>query len=288
VHRVSLDAGLTCPNVDGAVARGGCVYCDNRSFSPSRRGPRQPIRSQLEIGIRRVQRRYACEHFLAYFQPATNTYASVDQLRGIYAEARRDPRVVGLVIGTRPDCLSDEVLDLLQGIAAETYLSLEIGLQTIHDRSLDWMNRGHHYDVFLDAVSRCRGRGFGIGTHLIFGLPGESREDMLATTKEVARLKLDAVKFHNLYAVKNTPLAEQVTRGEVSLIQQDDYIRVLVEALEFLPATTVVERLSGDAPPEFLVAPQWCLNRTAIRAAVVDELERRNTCQGRLHANQPV
>ena len=180
VQKVSVDAKFTCPNVDGTVATGGCTFCDNRSFSPSRRLPRQAIREQIDAGIRQLRWRYrGVEKFLAYFQPATNTYAPVDRLRSVYEEALEHEQVVGMAIGTRPDCVPDDVLDLLSEIAGRTYLSVEFGLQTIHDRSLDWMNRGHHYDAFLDALARSRNRGFEICAHVMLGLPGETRECML-------------------------------------------------------------------------------------------------------------
>ena len=281
VHKVSLDAGMTCPNVDGTVARGGCTFCDNRSFSPSRRLPRQTIAEQLEEGIRRVGRWYGAEHFLAYFQAATNTYAPVARLRTLYEAALAHPQVVGMAIGTRPDCVPDDVLDLLSEIAGRTYLSVEYGMQTIHDRSLDWMNRGHHHDAFLDAMARSRGRGFEICAHVILGLPGESHADMLATARELSRLAPDAVKIHNLYAVKNTPLADQVARGEVTLIERAEYVRTLVDFLELLPPDCVVERISGDAPPDYFVGPAWCLDKPAVRNAVDAEMLRRDSWQGK-------
>ncbi len=278
---MSLDAGFTCPNVDGTVARGGCVFCDNRSFSPSRRLPRTTIRGQLDEGIRRLKWRYDCDRFLAYFQPATNTYAPVDRLRPLYLEALDHPQVVGLAIGTRPDCVPDDVLDLLSELAGRAYLSVEYGLQTIHDRTLDWMNRGHHYDAFLDAIQRSRGRGFEICAHIMLGLPGESREDMLATAREVARLNLDAVKLHNLYVVKNTRLADQYAAGEVTLMSREEYVASVVDFLEVLPPTCVIERVSGEAPPDYFVAPAWCLDKPALKAAIEAEFVRRNTWQGR-------
>jgi len=281
VQKVSLDGGFTCPNVDGTVAVGGCVFCDNRSFSPSRRLPRAGIRSQLEDGIRRLKQRYSADRFLAYFQPATNTYAPVERLRRLYSEALDHPEVVGLAIGTRPDCVPDHVLDLLAELARRTYLAVEYGLQTIHDRSLDWMNRGHHYDAFLDAVDRSRWRGFEICAHVILGLPGESHDEMLATARELARLRIDAVKLHNLYAVKNTPLAEDVLQGRVSLLDRESYIRTAVDFLELLPPECVVERINGDAPPDYLVGPAWCLDKPGIRAALESEFARRDTWQGR-------
>jgi radical SAM protein (TIGR01212 family) len=281
VHKVSVDAGFTCPNVDGTVAVGGCVFCDNRSFSPSRRLPRTSITGQIDEGIRRLQMRYPAKQFLAYFQPATNTYAPVDRLRRLYEEALAHPDVVGLAIGTRPDCVPDDVLDLLAEFAGRAYLSVEYGLQSIHDRSLDWMNRGHHYDAFLDAIARSRGRGFEICAHVILGLPGESHEDMLATAREVARLRLDAVKLHNLYAVRNTPLADQVADGSVRLMERDDYIRTVVDFLELLPPDCIVERIHGDAPPDYLIGPSWCLDKNGVRQALDAEFQRRDTWQGR-------
>lgn len=283
VRKVSVDAGFTCPNVDGKVAVGGCTFCDNRSFSPSRRLPRLGIRDQLDEGIRRLKLRFACDHFIAYFQPATNTYAPVDRLRDLYQQALAHPRVVGLAIGTRPDCVPDDVLDLLAEFAARTDLTVEYGMQTMHNRTLDVMNRGHHHDAMLDAVARSRGRGFEIGVHVILGLPGESREEMLATAREVARLGVDSVKIHNLYAVKNTLLAEQVARGEIRLMERDTYLRALVDFLERLPPGMIVERVSGDAPPDYFIGPAWCLDKPSLRAALEAELDRRQTWQGRLH-----
>jgi radical SAM protein (TIGR01212 family) len=287
VQKVSVDAGFTCPNVDGTVAIGGCAFCDNRSFSPSRRTRRRPVAEQLDEGIRRLRFRYSVEQFIAYFQPATNTYAPVETLRPLYEAALAHPRVVGLAIGTRPDCVADPVLDLLGDVARRGYLSVEYGLQTIHNRSLDWMNRGHHHDAFVDAMARSRGRGFEICAHVMLGLPGESREDMLATAREVARLGLDSVKIHNLYAVRDTRLADQVAAGEVRLMERDEYVETLVSFLELLPPNCVVERVSGDAPPDYFLGPAWCLDKPAVRAAVDAELLRRDTWQGRLAESQP-
>jgi hypothetical protein len=281
VQKVSVDAGFTCPNVDGTVALGGCTFCDNRSFSPSRRLPRQGLVGQIDEGVRRLKTRYNCDHFLAYFQPATNTYAPVEKLRPLYEEALTHPRIVGLAIGTRPDCAPDDVLDLLEEFASRTYLSLEYGMQTIHDRSLDWMNRGHHHDAFLDALARSRGRGLEICAHVILGLPGETRDDMLATAEELARLDLDAVKIHNLYAVKNTPLAEQVAAGKVTLIERDAYVELVVDFIERLPPRCIIERTSGEAPPDYFVGPAWCLDKLGVRRAIESEFARRATWQGR-------
>jgi hypothetical protein len=285
VQRVSISAGFTCPNVDGTVAKGGCTFCDNRSFSPSRRIPRQEIRSQIDEGIRRLRIRYPdCNQFMAYFQPASNTYAPVERLRAVYEEALAHPQVMAMAIGTRPDCVPDEVLDLLGEMAERVFVSVEYGMQTMHDRSLDWMNRGHHHDAFIDAVERSKGRGFAVGAHVIIGLPGETQADHLATARELARLRVDAVKIHNLYAVQNTPLADQVQRGEVQLIGRDEYIESVVDSLEVLPPDCVVERISGEAPPKYFVGPSWCQNKAGVLQAIDAELTRRDSWQGKFHA----
>ena len=239
------------------------------------------ITDQIAEGTRRLHQRYGADRFVAYFQPATNTYAPISRLREVYEEAISQPGVVGLAVGTRPDCVPDNVLDLLAELSRRTWVSVEYGLQTIHDRSLDWMHRGHHYDAFLDAVERSRLRGLRLGVHLILGLPGETRDDMLATAREVARLGIESVKLHNLYAVKDTQLADMVSAGEVRLLEREQYAALAVDVLEHLPPDCVIDRLSGDAPPEFLVAPSWCLDKPAVRAAIEQEMERRDTWQGR-------
>jgi radical SAM protein (TIGR01212 family) len=283
VFRVTVDGGFTCPNVDGTVAVGGCVYCDNRSFSPNRRLPRTTIREQVSRGVAILQKRYGADHFLAYFQAATNTYAPVERLRRLYDEALDHPQIVGLAIGTRPDNVPDPVLELLQGYARNRYVCLELGLQSIHDRSLDWMNRGHHYAAFVDAVQRCQRRGLDLCAHVILGLPGESHEDMLGTAQALAGLPVNAVKIHNLHVVRNTPLEKMFQAGDVRMMERDEYVQIVCDFLERLPSSMVIHRLNGDAPPDYLVAPQWCLDKPALLAAIHSELERRESWQGKLH-----
>lgn len=188
--------------------------------------------------------------------------------------------MVGLAVGTRPDCVGDEVLDLLAELAERTWVVVEYGLQTIHDRTLDLIGRGHHYDAFLDAHRRTRGRNIDIGVHVILGLPGESRDDMRATARKLARLDIHSIKLHNLYAVKNTRLAEQVAAGQVRLPELSQHVEYAVDFLEELPANVVVERLCGDAPAEYLIGPPWCRNKAAVRSAVEAEFRRRGTYQG--------
>ncbi len=281
VWKVSLDGGLGCPNVDGLVGTAGCLFCNIRSYSPSRRRDRASITDQIDEGIGRLRRRHHVRHFLAYFQPATNTYAPLARLRALWQEAVEHPAVVGLIVGTRPDCVPDDVLDLLAEFSQRTWLSVEYGLQTIHDASLAWLNRGHDCAAFLDAVQRSRGRGLRLGAHVILGLPCETREHLLATAAELARLGLDSVKLHNLYVAEETPLARLWSEGEVTLPKRDEYAGYVVDFLERLPPACVVDRLSADAPPEYLLAPGWCRDKAAVRAAIEAEFQRRDTWQGR-------
>jgi radical SAM protein (TIGR01212 family) len=282
VQRISIDAGFTCPNVDGAVAHGGCNFCDNRSFSPSRRVRLAAVADQLTRGIRSVRQRYGnVAGFIAYFQPATNTYAPVDQLEEVYRLAlEHSPEIVGLAIGTRPDCVSDPVLDLIDQLASETYVSLEYGMQSRHDATLAWMNRAHQHGHMIDAMHRSRGRRFETCAHIILGAAGETHEQMMHTARSIGVLGVDAVKIHNLYAVRGTPLGDSVLRGEVQLMDRDAYIRAVVEFLRLIPEHVVVERISGDAPPDYLIGPLWCLEKSQLRADIESELARLDAFQG--------
>ncbi len=280
VQKISLDGGFTCPNVDGTVAKGGCTFCDNRAFSPSRRVRRDAITAQIQRGIDGLRRRYNTEKFLAYFQPATNTYGPLDKLRQLWETALEDPRIVGLVIGTRPDCIGHDVLDLLDEFAERSYVSLELGVQTIHDSSLQWMNRGHDHACSVDAMQRVAGRKFETSLHIMLGLPGETQEMMMQTAEQVARWAPSGVKIHNLYAVHRTPLAEQVASGQVRMLELDEYVEVLADFIERLPPQMVIERISGDAPPKDLIAPVWCLKKGSIKEGLLQTLAARGTQQG--------
>ena len=275
-----MDGGFDCPNRDGTLGSKGCVFCNPESFSPSRRTPSASIAQQIDQGIQGVRARHDVDRFIAYFQPATNTYAPLERLRELYSQALRHPNVVGLVIGTRPDSVPDDVLDLLAELSRQTWLLVEYGLQSIHDRSLDFIGRGHRSDAFFDACRRSRSRHLQIGAHVILGLPGESPEDMRATARELARLRVDAVKIHNLHAVRNTPLADMVADGAVRLLGLDEYVERVVDFLEELPRECVIDRLSGDAPREYLVGPEWCLDKSAVLRAIEAEFRRRGTRQG--------
>jgi len=284
VHKISLDAGLGCPNRDGTIGTGGCIYCDEASFSPSRRGPRLSLPEQLEVGIRRVGRISKAEQFIAYFQPGTNTYAPLERLREVYCQALEHPQVVGLAVSTRPDCVTGEVLDLLAELAERVHVSIEFGLQSSHEETLRRLNRGHDAAAFGDAVARARQRGLDVVAHVILGLPGEDEAAMWATARELGAIGPIGVKMHSLYVARGTPLAEMYQRGRVRLLDLDQYVHVAVGYLERLHPRSVIHRFSGNAPPEYLVAPEWCLDKARVRAMIEAELKRRDTRQGARHA----
>ncbi len=280
VYRVTIDGGFTCPNVDGTVTTGGCVYCDNRSFSPNRRLPRISIAEQVQKGITFLSRYFECSKFIAYFQAATNTHGKIERLERLYKEALNHPQVIGLAIGTRPDSVPEPVLDLLQDIAKDRFVCLELGLQSAHDRSLVWMNRGHDVDSFTDAVRRSKNRNLDLCAHVILGLPGESHEDMLYTADYLAAMDINGVKIHNLHVVRDTPMEAMYARGEVPMMTQTEYVNLICDFLERLPATYTVHRLTGDAPGEFLLAPDWCVKKHEILSQIKNEFKKRGTCQG--------
>lgn len=282
VRKLTFDAGLDCPNRDGHLGRGGCIFCDPASFSPARRLSIGSLSEQYVRQLAAWRGAVAPKRLLAYFQPGTNTYAPPEVLRQKFEEALSLPGMVGLIVGTRPDAVPDDVLDVLEAISRRWWVCVELGLQSIHDRSLEWMRRGHSSACFDDVVVRCCRRGLRVGAHVILGLPGESPDDMQATADALARLPLHSVKIHNLYAVKQTPLAALVERGEVQLPELGAYVDWVVSFLERLPATMVIDRLYGDAPAEYLVGPAWCRDKQAVYRAIDGELDRRDTWQGRL------
>ncbi|MDY0168775.1 MAG: TIGR01212 family radical SAM protein [Thermoguttaceae bacterium] len=281
VRKISVDAGFGCPNRDGTLGRGGCIFCNPESYCPNRRAAGPPrIAEQIGEAAERFRRRSGTEQFLAYFQPGSNTYGPPARLRASLQEALQQPGIVGIVVGTRPDCLAEGAMDVLAEFAPQTWLTVELGLQSIHEASLAWMRRRHGYSDFLEAVGKCRDVGVRVGAHVILGLPGESAEHIHATAHELARLGIDAVKLHNLHAVKDTELAEMVAAGSVHLPAKEDYVSWVVDFLECLHPECVVDRLSADAPRDLLVGPAWCAEKGAVLADIEAEFMRRDTCQG--------
>src|SRR5215813_6728460 len=279
VYKIGLRLDFTCPNRDGTVAVGGCIYCNNASFSPGNR--RLSVTEQLQQGKRFLRQRYGAQKFIAYFQAYTNTYGEAHRLRELYDEALAGEDIVGLAIGTRPDCVPEAVLDLLADYAARTYLWLELGLESEYDHTLTLLNRGHTVAAFDDAVRRAQQRHLRLCTHVILGLPGESLADMLATVRYLAALRLDAIKLHHLHVVRHTVLEKLYYQGKVPLLSLEDYAPLVVDCLELLPPEMIIMRLMGDAPRAMLVAPTWSLDKRAALQRIAQELERRDTYQGR-------
>ncbi|MBI3611519.1 MAG: TIGR01212 family radical SAM protein [Nitrospirae bacterium] len=283
VYKIAIDAGFTCPNIDGTVAYGGCSYCDNKSFSPNSRVAPRPIREQVLSGIEFYRRRFGAEKFIIYFQAFTNTHGPVEHLKKLYDEALTCPDVVGLSIGTRPDCVSEPVLDLLSVYHDRTHLWIEYGLQSIHDATMAALNRAHSYAQFLDAVERTRRRGLSICAHVILGLPGETPAMMIQTADEIARLNLDGIKIHHFYIAKNTALARRHQQQPVKILSLEEYTTLACDFLERMPASMVVERLVGELNEAYVVAPLWGKTKSEILRLIDREFERRESCQGKRH-----
>lgn len=280
ISKVNVDAGFTCPNRDGSKGSGGCIYCNNTSFSPKDTQAVIPLEEQIEHGMAYHRLRLGSEKFIVYFQKYTNTYASVDQLEALYRRALAHPDVIGISVGTRPDSLTDHALELLSVIAREKYVCLELGLQSADDKILTSINRGHTLQEFIDTVKLAAGRNFDICAHLIHGFPGESASQFLKSAELIASLPIDSVKLHQLHAVEGTELAEMFRRGEFEPLSLDQYVTVAADFLELLPARVTVQRLYGSAPLAIRVAPQWGLKNNQMWFAVVNELRRRGSWQG--------
>jgi radical SAM protein (TIGR01212 family) len=283
VWKVSVDAGCSCPNIDGTIGTGGCVFCNMSSFAPSRRFNQSEISisEQIDHGICQLRRRYSkAEKFIAYFQPSTNTHTTPTRLKQFCQIALKHPEIVGLAIGTRPDTLPDDMLNMLELLSQNTWIQLEIGLQSIHQKSLDFLNRGHNYLVFRDVFRRCRQRHLRVGVHLILGIPGEDRNDILATAHEIAKLQPDCIKLHHLYVVRETPLEKLWQTGKIHLITLPKYAELVVDFLEILPPNIVIDRISGESDASFLLAPDWTKIKHAARNAIDQEFQRRKSFQG--------
>jgi radical SAM protein (TIGR01212 family) len=281
VHRVGLGGGFTCPNRDGTKGTGGCIFCNPASSEPLGYGRGMPLGEQLDAGSAYIRWRHHADKFIAYFSDYTTTYADLGELESLYREAMAYPGVVGLALSTRPDCLSDSVLDLLEKISRETFLWVELGIQSSHDRSLDFVHRCHTVGDTRQAIAGLRRRDIAVSGHVILGLPGESVDDMLATAGFLAQTGVHGVKIHNLHVVKNTALAAMYDRGEYVPLELGEYAGLAARFIEQLPPDVVIQRVSGEAPRRLTVAPEWSVNKLAVMNAVELELERRDTWQGK-------
>ena len=280
VHKVIVDAGFTCPNRDGTLALGGCTYCNNSSFRPPLAIRTAPIADQVRDGIAYLGRRVEARKFIVYFQPFTNTYAPVDTLRKLYPEALEHPDVVGLAIGTRPDCVDQDIVGMIEELAGRTVVSLEFGVESVYDRTLGRVNRAHDYQAFLDAMRLCRGASFHTGAHLILGFPWETRAEWLAMADEMSRVGIGMLKIHHLHLVRGTPLAREHMERPFRLMSFGEYLDVLCDFVERLKPSIVIERLFGEAPLGMLVAPNWGLTRNEVLAGIRRRMEERDIVQG--------
>lgn len=259
VQKIAVDAGFTCPNRDGRFSTGGCVYCDNRTFNPSYCNPLKSVTEQLEEGKRFFRRKYPDMKYLAYFQAFTNTYAPVSKLRKLYEEALCVPDVVGLVIGTRPDCVSDELLDYLKGLNRRTFLLVEYGVETANDATLRLINRGHDFACARQAVERTHQRGILTGAHVILGLPGEDAAESLRQAPIISSLPIDILKIHQLQIVKDTRLATLYEEKPFHVYTVEEYLDLIARYISLLRDDLILERFVSQCPPEKLIAPRWGL-----------------------------
>lgn len=279
VYKITLDAGFSCPNRDGTISTGGCIFCDEGGSFSQAHSNLLSIEEQIEEGVKTLSARFKAQKFMSYFQAYSNTYKPVKELEKIYNASLCRDDIVGLSIGTRPDCIDDEKLDLIAGYKDDYYTWIEYGLQSIHDKTLRKINRGHDFDCFLKAYEKTKERGINVCVHVIFGL-WESHDEIMQTAQKLAQLGVDGVKIHMLCALENTKLADMYSRGEIDFMSEDEYIQTVCDFLEYIPKTTTIHRLAGNGLKKNLIAPCWlgakmdCLNK------IDRELMKRNSFQG--------
>lgn len=261
VQKISINAGFTCPNRDGSKGVGGCTYCNNQTFNPDYCKPTKSISQQIEEGKKFFARKYPEMKYLAYFQAYTNTYSELENLKAMYEEALAQPDVVGLIIGTRPDCMPEDLLYYLQQLRSEHFVMVEYGVETANNDTLRLINRGHTWEDSVEAIERTHDRGILVGAHLILGLPNETIEEIMHTARLVAQLPLDTLKLHQLQIIRGTRLARQVADGEVDVMQwtAEEYIEVCVQWVKLMPSTIAIERFVSQSPDELLISPRWGL-----------------------------
>ncbi len=280
VQKITVDAGMTCPNRDGTLSVGGCIYCNARGSGTGAHEQGLSIARQIAGGKARLGKKYKARKFIAYFQAFSNTYAPVPVLKAIYEEALADEAVVGLSIGTRPDCVNEEILDLLEAYARNRLVWVEYGLQSAHDETLHKINRGHDFRAFADAVSATRSRGIPVCAHVILGLPGETEQHMMQTADALSDLGIDGLKLHLLYVVRGTVLEKWYQEGRFACMSRSQYVDAVCEFLARTPENVVIQRLTGDPHPQELVAPQWCLDKTETLHLIQKTLAERRSAAG--------
>ncbi|MEA1994534.1 MAG: TIGR01212 family radical SAM protein [Campylobacterota bacterium] len=281
VQKIALDAGLSCPNRDGIKGYGGCIYCNTYGSGTGAYRKGLSISKQITQAEIFLRKKYKAKKFIAYFQSFCNTYAPYEVLKSLYDEALSCEDIVGLSIGTRPDCVDERILDLIQSYTKEYQVWIEYGLQSIHNRTLKLINRGHSYEDFLKAVEMTANRNILICVHIILGFPEETKEDMLETVKALSKLAIDGIKFHHLYVVKGTKLAKMYENGKYKPLEQEEFVDILVDSLELLPPDVVIQRLMGDPRADELLSPAWSLRKTETLNLIQEALIKRDTWQGK-------
>lgn len=281
VQKIVIDSGLTCPNRDGTLSSGGCIYCNSTGSGTGDFGWGKSIKEQVEAGKEAMRKRYKARKFLAYFQSYTNTYASLDHLKSMFDQALTSEGMAGMAVGTRPDCVDQEKLDLLASYTDDYLVWVEYGIQSVHDKTLALINRGHNFDSFCRSVQMTRSRGIHVCAHVILGLPGEDRRMMKETAEALGRLGIDGVKIHLLYVIRGTRLAWMWQNGRYTCMEQEEYVQAVCDFLERLPADVVIQRLTGDPHPEELIAPQWSRRKNETLSMIRDRLEEMDIRQGK-------
>ena len=280
VIKVSLNGGFTCPNKDGTRGRGGCTYCSELESGDFGGNPCKSVREQFDDVRSVLSEKWPDALYIPYFQAGTNTYAPTERLRELFEEALSIENTVGLAVSTRPDCISDETADYLAELSMRTYLTVELGLQTVHDITAEKINRCHTYADFLNGYQKLHSRGINVCVHIINGLPGEDREMMLETVRRISQLDLHSIKIHLLHIIRGTAIAAQLEAGEFEPMSYDDYINIVCDQLELLSPETVVQRITGDGDRKTLIAPLWSLDKKRVMNGIDKELLRRNSFQG--------
>ncbi len=288
VYKVNVDAGFTCPNRDGTLGFSGCIYCNNDSFRPNSCKPSISVSDQISKGITHTKRRFKANKFLVYFQAYTNTYAPVDELDRLYREALAAPDVIGLAIGTRPDSVDLQKIELFESLASKFFILIEYGLQSMYNKSLEFIQRGHDFSAFLRAVEMTRGRGIQIGAHLIAGFPTETRDETLAMAGEISQLPIGFLKMHQLQIIKDTPLAGLYRENPFPVFSYQAYLDFVADFIERTSPHIVFQRLFATAPDEILIAPEWGRNRHQILQDIERNLAARNAVQGRIFTPRTV
>ncbi len=278
--KISLNAGFTCPNIDGSKGNGGCTYCSSSGSGDFAGSPLLPLGEQFEEGVRLLSGKWQAKKYIAYFQAHTNTYAPLQVLREKFEEVLSFPGVVGISIATRADCISPEIADYLADLNSRVYLTVELGLQSIFDSTGARINRCHSYEEFLSGMEMLLYRGIRVCVHLINGLPGETREMMLESVRTISQYPIYGVKLHLLHVLRGTVLAEQYLAGEFSLLEKNEYVSLICDQLELLPPSVVIERITGDGDREKLIGPLWSRDKRSVLNAIDQELYRRNSMQG--------